>query len=64
MKGVNHALDNGDVVRQLKTDSRELRKALKRIVDAGGIGPEDMFHDARDILAETEKYQKEINNEN
>lgn len=37
--------------RKLERENQKLRIALKRIVDAGGIGPEDMFDDARDLLS-------------
>ncbi len=35
---------------QLEKKMNELSRTLRVIVDHGGIGPEDMFHDARDAL--------------
>ncbi len=44
-----------EVAQPLADERDELREALQVIVDNGGIGPEEMFHNARSILA---KYPK------
>lgn len=35
----------------LELELDEMTRVLRRITDCGGIGPEEMFDDARDILA-------------
>ena len=35
----------------LELELAEMTRVLQRIVDCGGIGPEEMFDDARDLLA-------------
>lgn len=43
--------DAATELRRLYLVNQELLKALKVLVDNGGIGPEDMFDDARAAIA-------------